>query len=121
MLTIFERIPDFFIERYNEELCVWGRNFQALGCIKSIVLKEGALSDPSPDPEQGAQLLRVRLLARFEWLRQRMTVTPYSDADEMLIAKHCEKLQKRKQGPRMFTPEPPRPWLPFMPSIKYRK
>lgn len=117
MLTVFERIPDFFVERYNEELEAWGRNFGKIGPVKSIVLKEGAFADLSPDPEHGAVLIQVRLMARMERLRGRVTVTPYEDADEAKIRRHCEKLQRLGVHPRQFSKEPERPWLPFMPSI----
>src|SRR5271157_3368733 len=117
MLTVFERIPDYFVERYDGELTAWGRNFGKIGPVKSIMLREGGFSDSSPDPEQGAKLMVVRLLALMERNKQRVTVCPYSDMDEQLIAKHCEKMERLNIGPRAVLREPARPWLPFMPRI----
>lgn len=117
MLTVFERIPDFFIERYDEELQAWGRNFGKIGPVKSVVLKEGPFADLSPDPEQGAVLLGVKLVAKMERLRDRVTVAPLGERDEAVIARHCEKMRRLNIHPRRFWKEPERPWLPFMPTV----
>ena len=118
MITIFQRIPDYFIERYDDELTAWGRNFGKIGPVKSIMLREGCFSDPSPNEEQGARLFVVRLMAQMEKRSgsPRVTVCPYSDMDEMLIFKHCEKMQRLNVPPRARLIEPERPWLPFMPD-----
>jgi hypothetical protein len=117
MITVFERIPDYFIERYNDELCAWGKNFAKIGVVKSIMLREGVFSDSSPNEEQGAKLMVVRLLARMSRQSRRVTVCPFSDMDEQLIAKHCEKMARLNISPRALLSEPKRPWLPFMPRI----
>ena len=117
MITVFERIPDFFVERYDEELQAWGRNFGKIGPVKAIILKEGPFSDLSPDPEQGAVLIQVKLIAKMERLRGRVTVTPFTEQDEELIRKHCDKLERLNIHPRKFWKEPERPWLPFMPTV----
>jgi hypothetical protein len=117
MLTVFDRIPDFFVERYDEELQAWGRNFGKIGPIKTIVLKEGPFSDLSPDPEQGAVLLGVKLIAKMERSRDRVEVSPLSERDEEIIRRHCEKMQRLNIHPRKFWKEPERPWLPFMPTV----
>lgn len=118
MMTVFDRIPDWFVERYDSEICAWAANFSKIGPIKHIVLREGHLSDSSPDPEQGPVLLRVGLIAKMERLRDRVTIAPADEQSEMLIAKHCEKMQRLKVHPRMVLKEPPRPGLPFLPNIK---
>lgn len=35
MLTVFERIPDYFVERYDFEISAWGRAFQKIGPVKT--------------------------------------------------------------------------------------
>lgn len=117
MLTVFERVPDFFVERYDEELQAWGRNFGKIGPVKSVVLKEGVFSDVSPDPEHGAVLIQVKLIAKMERLRERVTVSPLTERDEAMIRQHCEKLQKLGIHPRQFSKEPARPWIPFLPTV----
>ena len=122
MLTVFEKIPDFFIERYDEELQAWGKNFRAIGPVKTFVLKEGHFADISPDPELGAVLLGCRLIARMErgftGRPPKMTVSPFDERDERIIANHCEKMIKLGIHPRQFWKEPPRPGMPF-PTINH--
>lgn len=117
MITVFDKIPDFFVERYDEELQAWGRNFSKVGPVKAVILKEGPFSDISPDPEQGAVLIQVKLMARMERARERVTVSPSTERDEELIRKHCEKMVRLNIHPRKFWKEPERPWLPFMPTV----
>lgn len=117
MITVFDRIPDFFVERYDEELQAWGRNFGKIGPVKAIVLKEGPFADVSPDPEVGPVLIQVKLIAKMERAAERVTVAPLGEHDEEQIRKHCEKLVRRGVHPRQFWKEEPRAWLPFMPSL----
>lgn len=117
MLTVFEKIPDYFAERYNDEIEAWGRNFGKIGPVKAVVLKEGPFADLSPNPEQGAVLIQVRLIAKMERIAGRVTVSPLGERDQEMIAKHCEKMERLNIHPRKFWKEPERPWLPFMPSI----
>lgn len=117
MITVFEKIPDWFIEKYDREICEWARNFAKIGPVKSIILREGQFSDVSPDPEQGAVLMQVKLIARMERLRDRVTISPYDERDAELIAKHCRKMEALRVSPRMILREPDRPWLPFMPKV----
>src|SRR6266852_3079416 len=74
-VTIFEYrngrpLPDWFVERYDDELRAWGANFSKIGPIKSIVLREGYFADLSPDAEQGAVLLGVKLIAEVSSRRE---------------------------------------------------
>ena len=114
--TAFE-LPDYFVDRYDEELKAWGENFQKIGPVKSIVLKEGMWAAPSPDPEQGAILIGVKLIAKISTQTKSVTISPYTEEDERKIRQHCERMQRDGVPARLFTKEPPRPWLPFMPTI----
>lgn len=119
MITVgrvkIDRIPDYFMARYDSEIAAWANNFDKIGPVKAIVLREGHFSDPSPDEEQGAQLIQVRLLARIS--RKGVEIEPYTKRDEELIAKHCAKMERLKVPANAVLKEPPRPWLPFMPTI----
>lgn len=119
MITVgrvkIDRIPDYFMERYDFEIAAWANNFDKIGPIKSIVLREGPFSDPSPDEEMGPVLLQVRLLARMS--RKGVEIEPFTKQDEMLIARHCEKMRRLKVPARAHFKEPERPWLPFMPTV----
>ena len=118
--TVFERIPEWFVIRYaeaeNSEIVQWGRNFRKIGPIKKLILQEGVFADPSPNPEYGPQLIQVELLAEILPEKNQVVVKPLSERDEMLIAKHCEKMERLKINPRKRLWEPPKPWLPFMPD-----
>lgn len=113
-------LPDYFVERYGFELREWGRNLKKIGLHKHIVLREGYLSDLSPNEEQGAVLIRVELVAAIERLKNdelRLVISAASARDDELIRKHCEKLQRNKIPARAQLVEPERPWLPFTPTV----
>ena len=118
MRTCFEKIPDYFVERYDAELVAWGANFKKVGPIKKIVLREGMLADPSPREEYGPQLIQVELVAEVTRDPFMVTVRPLSERDEALIARHCEKLQRAGVPARARLIEPPRPWVPFVPNLR---
>lgn len=122
MLTVFERVPDWFIERYDDEMHKWGMNWRKVNynpddetSVHSIMLREGQLSDSSPDPKQGPELIFVKLIGKR--FGSTMYVSPLTERDERLIALHCEKMERLKVSPRLVLPEPLRPWLPFMPTV----
>ncbi len=122
-VTIFEYrngkpMPDWFVICYDDEISAWGANFRKIGPIKSIVLREGHFADLSPDPEQGAVLYGVKLIAEISSRRDRVTVRPLSEQDEALIARHCEKMTRLGVDPRMVLKEPERAGIPFMPTIR---
>jgi hypothetical protein len=110
-----DRIPDYFMIRYDDEIVAWAANFAKIGPVKSIVLREGHLSEVSPNEEQGAELLQVRLLAKMS--RRGVEIEPYTKRDEEVIARHCAKMQRLRVDARAVLREPERPWLPFMPRI----
>lgn len=119
MLTVgrvkISRIPDYFIERYDREIAAWAENFKKIGPVKSFVLREGHLAEPSPDPDMGPVLLQVKLLAKIS--RKGVEIEPYTKLDEAKIARHCERMQAAGMPANAFTKEPQREWLPFMPTI----
>jgi hypothetical protein len=121
-VTIFEYrsgrpLPDYFVERYDDELQAWGANFSKIGPIKHVVLREGYLADLSPNPENGAVLLRVGLVAEVSSARDRVVVRPEDEQSEALIARHCEKMQRAGVPARAVLVEPERPGIPFLPRI----
>ena len=114
--TVFERIPDYFVNRYDPEICAWGANLRKIGRVKSFILKEGTFADLSPDPELGAVLIQVKL--RMEYIQSTNTVRvfPDSDADEEKIRKHCEKMERLGVPARAVLTEPERAGIPFLPD-----
>jgi len=121
-VTVFEYrggrpMPGWFVERYDDELTAWGRNFRKIGPVKHVVLREGALSDLSPNPEYGAVLYRVGLVAEVSDGGRRVTVRPLDEQSEALIARHCEKLMRLGVPARAVLVEPERPGIPILPRI----
>lgn len=126
--TVFERIPEWFVIKYDDELCAWGRNFQKIGDVKHIVLREGVFSDESPNPEVGPVLRRVALRAKVtragstiidgqpRKVAIEVTVTPDTEEDERKIRNHCQKMVALGVDPRKPLTERPRAGIPFMPD-----
>lgn len=112
----FIDVPEWFVARYDDEINAWAANIRKIGLIKSFVLKEGHLADMSPDPDQGAVLLQVKLMCK-PW-RGGVEILPLTEQDRELIAKHVRKMERNKVSPRAVLKEPPRPGLPFLPNIK---
>lgn len=113
-------LPEYFVKRYGLELREWGRNFARIGLEKTIVLREGTLSDLSPDVEQGAVLRGVKLKAEIDRMKMdeiRIIISPKTEADERMIANHVQKMTEVGIKPTAQLVEPPRPGLPFMPNI----
>lgn len=110
----FVDIPEYFLLRYSAEIDNWARNIRKIGLVKSIVLREGYLADLSPDPEQGAQLIQVKLKCQ-PWSGG-VEISPLEERDTTLIALHCDKMQAAGIPAKLILQEPARPWLPFMPT-----
>jgi hypothetical protein len=118
----FIDIPEYFLERYAQEIDNWARHVKTIGLVKSIVLREGYLADLSPDPEQGAQLIQVKLKCQ-PWyptphlrVSKGVEISPLEGRDATLIALHCEKMKAAGIPAKAVLQEPARPWLPFMPA-----
>lgn len=113
-------LPEYFVERYGYELREWGRNLKKIGLVKTIVLREGTLSDLSPDPEIGAVLLGVKLEAKIERLENdvlRLVISAASEQDERTIANHVQKMTQVGIPAKAVLVEPPRPGMPAFPNI----
>lgn len=114
-------VPEYFVHRYQSELRLWAANFAKIGTIKHIVLREGGLSDLSPNEEQGAVLLRVALRATVERKAGddfEICVSIADEQSEMLIRKHCQKMQNAGIPAGAVLVEPPRPGIPIIPNIE---
>lgn len=119
-VTAIFNLPEYFVERYGYELREWGRNLQKIGFIKHIVLREGTLSDASPDPEIGAVLLGVTLKAEIERLTgdaMRLVIGPATEMDERTVRNHCQKMQRWGIKAVAQLVEPERPGLPAVPNV----
>lgn len=118
---VFDKtVPDYFVHRYAQELRLWAANFKKIGFVKTIVLREGGLSDLSPNEEQGAVLIGVKLTAKIDRLQGddlEICVSALDQENEMLICKHCEKLERNNIPAGLVLVEPERPGIPFLPTV----
>jgi hypothetical protein len=113
-------VPEYFVLRYQLELRQWAANFKKIGTTKHIILREGALSNVSPDPEQGAELVQVTLKCKIERVRGdefEIVVSASDEEQERRIAKHCEKMEEANVPAGAVLVEPARPGLPVFPTI----
>jgi len=131
-------IPDWFLRRYQSEFAAWAANFRKIGIselvefarptawaalphgdpsigVKSFMLKEGGLADPSPDEEAGAAVICVFLLGKRS--RAGIEIMPLTRDDRDLIRAHVDKMQRARVDPDVRLYEPVRPGLPFMPTL----
>ena len=117
MQTVFDHIPEWFVLRYDAEICAWAANFQKIGPVKNFVLREGQFADLSPDPEIGPVLLGARLVAKMEKWTDRVTISPATEMDREMIARHCRKMVSLGIKPNMRLQEPIRPGVPIFPTV----
>lgn len=113
-------LPEYFVKRYGVELREWGRNMAKIGMVKTIVLREGTLSDISPAEDQGAVLRGVKLKA--EKVRQKndeiyLLISCETEADERIMRNHVQKMTGRGIPAVAELVEPIRPGMPFMPTV----
>ena len=119
--SVFHHIPDFFIERYLEEINAWAANYRKIGNEKTIVLKEGQFADVSPAEDQGPVLLGVKLIAEYERVRDRMNIRPKTERDKDIIRNHCRKMEGLGIKSRLYFKEPARPGIPIFPTVNPTK
>lgn len=113
-------VPEYFVLRYQSELRAWVANLPKIGLTKHIILREGALSNVSPDPEQGAELVQVTLVCRIERWRGdeiEIVVSAQNEEQKRRIRKHCEKMEAANVPAGALLVEPDRPGLPMFPTI----
>lgn len=122
-----DRIPDYFLERYAEEFAAWAQNARKINpefdekgrlvkSTKHFVFNEGAFAADSPQEDQGKVLGGATLVATFS--AKGVQIQPLTEWDERLIANHCAKLKMKGVPARAKLVEPPRPGLPFLPTVR---
>lgn len=118
--TVFEGIPDYFVERYDFDWRRWGSNFKQYGLNYRVIVREGGLADLSPNEEQGAVLLGVDMTCEIERRAgsvHKITVKVADEQSKAIMLRHCEKMQRVGIPARSVLVEPPRAGLPFLPRV----
>lgn len=111
-------LPHYFVARYFHELRKWAEQIPTgeFKPTRLIVFNEGALTDDSPDPEQGKQLLGAWLFAKIG--KRSIECTPYREHDRDLIRRHCAKMELHGIKARDRLVEPPRPGIPGLSGFR---
>lgn len=95
MTTVFEKIPDLFVEIYDHQFQVWAREFRRRGSRCAIVFNPVPGVAPMRD-EEG------RLVAAGAWLTAevdgsgargpRVVIRPATEWDAEMIARHVRAM-----------------------------
>lgn len=96
MLTVFEKIPDLFVEVYDHQFQTWAREFRKRGARCAIVFNPVPGVAPRRD-EEG------RLVAAGAWLtadvdasgggrEPRIVIRPATEHDAEMIARHVRAM-----------------------------
>jgi hypothetical protein len=97
MVTVFERIPDLFVELYDEQFRMWAREYQRRGRFAAIVFNPppGAATILGPD---GKPVWKgCWLESEFEpglGGQRRMVIKPRTDHDAEMIERHCREMSR---------------------------
>lgn len=96
MITIFEKIPDLFVEIYDPQFQLWAREFRQRGPKCAIVFNPAPGAKPVFDGEGRIVAAGCWLTAEVDRSRPqdvRVVIRPASDHDEEMIARHCAALR----------------------------
>jgi hypothetical protein len=95
MITVFEKIPELFVQIYDPQFQVWAREFRTRGRKCAIVFNLAPGADPPVDGEG-------RIIAAGCWLEAqieagvgepRIVIKPASEHDAEMIARHCHEMK----------------------------
>ena len=96
MHTIFDGIPDVFVDRYDGQFREWAASFRERG--KRVAIVFDVLPGQLPTMDAGGNLVWAGawLVAELETFRggRAMVVRPATDWDANLIATHCWQLKR---------------------------
>lgn len=95
MITVFERIPDFFVELYDAQFQIWAREFRKRGHDCAIVFERPSGAPRLLNPNGEPMWRGCWLKARLERLggKTRIIIRPRTAADEELIHRHCSEMR----------------------------
>jgi hypothetical protein len=96
MITVFEHIPDIFVEHYDKHFQTWGREFRTRGRKVAIAFDLMPGEAPKFDAEDRFVWVGAWFLANVETVlgETRVIIRPASDHDRHLIEEHCWKLKR---------------------------
>lgn len=96
MLTVFEKIPDPFVQAYDAQFQTWAREFRTRGPRCCVVFERRPGAPVLLDGEGRAIKRGAWLVAEVDKSKPRepkIVIRPADDFAEDLIAKHTRELQ----------------------------
>lgn len=93
-VTVFEKIPDLFVELYDQQFQTWAREFRARGRRCAIVFNLAPGEMPKFDGEGRMVAVGCWLEAQIEAGigEPRIVIRPASEHDEEMIARHTRAM-----------------------------
>jgi len=95
MLTVFERIPDLFVQMYDAQFQAWAREFKARGPKQAIRFGRPKGAPVLLDGEGRAIEAGAWLVAEVDrsGASVRVIIRPATEHDQELIARHTREMQ----------------------------
>jgi hypothetical protein len=95
MLTVFERIPDLFVELYDDQFKQWAREFKTRGQFAAIVFNRPRgtpiILDGHGQPVWHGAWLEAEV-DRSQPQLPRVIIRPRTEHDEEMIERHCKEM-----------------------------
>lgn len=96
MVTVFEKIPDLFVELYDQSFQTWAREFRVRGpeCAIRFIPVPGEIAILGPDGKpawKGCWLTAE--VDRERPQNPRVIIRPKTEHDAEMIAKHCAAMR----------------------------
>lgn len=91
MTTVFERIPDLFVELYDAQFQSWAREYRRRGNRCAVVFRPVPGVAPAVDAEGRIVMAGAWLTARVDG-PGRVVIRPATGHDEELIARHVRAM-----------------------------
>lgn len=97
MITVFEKIPDLFVEMYDAQFAQWAREFRRRGQFAAIVFDTppGGVRLLGPDGQpvwKGAWFEAE--VDRADPENMRVVIKPRTPHDEEMIERHCREMSR---------------------------
>lgn len=96
MITVFERIPDLFVELYDEQFKQWAREFRKRGTYAAIVFNRvpgtPVLLGADGEPVWKGAWLEAEV-DRAQPQLPRVVIRPRTDHDAEMIERHCREMR----------------------------
>lgn len=96
MITVFERIPDLFLQIYDESLQVWAREFKTRGPKQAVQFLPVPGSIPILGPDGKPVLRGAWLVAEVDRSlgEPRVIIKPETDRDAEAIDRHVREMAR---------------------------